>query len=146
MDPLSAINKGKRFEKFICEQIEEAGLGKARREIGSGSGKKKGDIFCNLPFLLEAKNQKHVDWWGSIDQAKRQAEIGNYNKDKWALIIRDPRTAEANPDVVVVMDLWQFLELLKKDSEPRIKEPDRDFKWKLQRLINYSKDLFKELD
>ena len=57
----SRIEKGKRFEKMIAKDIEAEGLGMARREVGSGSGKKKGDIASNLPFLIEAKNQKTIE-------------------------------------------------------------------------------------
>jgi Holliday junction resolvase len=114
MKPKSAHNKGKRFENLICQEIEAEGFGKARREIGSGSGTRKGDIFANIPFLIEAKNQKKLNWWQSIDQAKKQAEIGNWDRDKWALIVRDPRTPEKKPDIYAVIDFWEFLKLMKK--------------------------------
>jgi len=145
MNPKSSQAKGKRFEKFIANEIELSGLGSARREIGSGSGKKKGDIYCNLPFLIEAKNQKKIQLWQAIDQAKSQAEKGNENKDKWCLIIRDPRTSEESPSCYAIIDMWQFFQLLKKDSEPLIKEPDRQLKWKIQRFIEYGKSIIKEL-
>jgi len=75
--PRTRIEKGKRAEKQVCELIELAGLGKARREAGSGNGKNKGDIFCNLPFLLEVKNQKTIHFTDWVEQAKAQARIGN---------------------------------------------------------------------
>jgi len=132
--PKSRIEKGKRFEKLIAKEIEAEGLGLARREDGSGSGKKKGDIAANLPFLIEAKNQKTIKIQEWIRQAKSQAEMGNWSADKWALVFRDPRSPEANPKIYAVIDFWEFLKLLKKDSEPRIKEPDRDLKYKLEHL------------
>ena len=146
MTPKSALEKGKRFEKFIAEQIEEMGLGKAGREIGSGSGKAKGDIRSNLPFLIEAKNEKRANWWENITQAKRQALQGNYDSDKWLLVVRDPRTPEANPAVYAVLDFWELLKLLKKDREPMVKEPDRNMKWKLQRLVQTAKEIIKDLE
>ena len=133
MKAVSAKNKGKRLENYIAQEIEAEGLGEACREIGSGSGKRKGDINCNLPFLIEAKHQKSIAWWSSIDQAKRQAEQGNYNSEKWALIVNDPRTKEFQ-NVYVVMDMWEWFKLLKKDSEPRIKAPDKALKWSLETL------------
>ena len=133
MKPKSNIQKGKRFEEYICQQIEEMGLGTARREIGSGSGKRKGDIFADLPFLIEAKNQKSLSWGQSIDQAVQQANVGNENPDKWALIVRDPRYPEFEKTYVVI-DFHEFLKLLKKDSSPLIKEPDRQLKYALSRL------------
>jgi len=116
MRPKSAQQKGKRLEKYVSKLIEEMGLGSATRTPGSGSGYKKGDIFANIPFVLECKNEKQ--WrWENIDQAQRETQEGNYFKDKWALIVRDPRYPEFER-VYAVIDLGQFLELLKKNSEP----------------------------
>ena len=116
MRPKSAQQKGKRLEKYVSQLIEEIGLGSATRTPGSGSGYKKGDIFANIPFVLECKNEKQ--WrWENIDQAQRETQEGNYFKDKWALIVRDPRYPEFER-VYAVIDLGQFLELLKKNSEP----------------------------
>lgn len=145
MNPKSAIAKGKRFEDFIAKEIEAMGLGNARREIGSGSGKKKGDIYSNLPFLIEAKNQKKLDWWGSIDQAKEQASMGNFESEKWALVVRDPRTSEENPQCYAIVDMWEWLKLLKKDSAPMIKEPDRQLKWDIESLKTAANKVLKTL-
>ena len=130
----SRIQKGKRFENFICQELEAEGFGKARREIGSGSGKRKGDIFANIPFMIEAKNHKKLNWWQSIDQAKKQAQTGNWDSEKWALIVRDPRSPEKNPNCYAVIDMWEFFKLMKKDAEPRIKKPDKDLRWRLEKL------------
>jgi hypothetical protein len=114
MKPKSAIEKGKKFEKQVAEAIQIAGLGLARREIGSGSGKRKGDIAANLPFLLEAKNQKILKIQEWIRQSREQAQIGNYDRDKWGLVFKNPESPDANPEMFIVIDFFQFLELLKK--------------------------------
>ena len=145
MKPKSAQEKGKRFEKFVIEQMEQEGLGKSVRTPGSGSGKIKGDIFNNLDFMFECKNQKKLNWLQSIDQAKDQAVIGNFNSQKWALIVKDARTPETDPEVYAIVDLWQFLQLLKKNQEPKIKAPDREMKWKLANLKNAIKQVDKYL-
>lgn len=146
MEAKSKKQKGARFERFIAKEIEAMGLGTAHRELMSGGGFRKGDIACNLPFLIEAKNQKKLNWYDSIDQAKRQAEQGNFDKDKWALIVRDPRTSEELTDAYVIMDMWQWLKLLKKDSEPLIKKPDREFKYTLTSLKNICNKVIKDLE
>ena len=145
MKPKSAQEKGKRFEKFVIEQMEQEGLGKSVRTPGSGSGKIKGDIFNNLDFMFECKNQKKLNWLQSIDQAKNQAVIGNFSSQKWALIVKDARTPETDPEVYAIVDLWQFLQLLKKNQEPKIKAPDREMKWKLTNLKNAIKQVDKYL-
>jgi len=139
------INAGKHFENYCAKQIEEAGLGAARREIGSGSGQKKGDIFANIPFLLECKAHKALNVWKGIRQAKDQAEIGNWDSDKWALIIREPRSPTENPNAYAVIDYHEFLKLLKKDKEPLIKEPDNELKWKLKKLKQLSGEVERSL-
>ena len=146
MKPKSKIEKGKRFTNFVNDEIEKAGLGKAVPTPGSGSGDRfKGDSFNSLDFLLEYKNQKTIHLLNWVDQAKHQAEIGNYSPEKWALILKDPRSPETNPDCYAIVDLWEFLNLLKKSGEPLIKEPDKDMRYKIQRLIQSAKVVLKEL-
>lgn len=147
MQPTSAQNKGKRFAKFCDHQIEEMGLGRTCPTPGSGSGKLKGDSFNNLPFLLEYKNEKGVPkfWLKNVDQAMRQAEIGNWSRSKWALITRDPRLPEFK-GVYATIDFWEFLTLLKRNQEPKVKAPDREMKWKVQTLVNAAKRVIKELE
>jgi len=45
----------------------------------------------------------------------------------------------------VVIYLDTFLELAKRASEPKIKEPDNELKWKLNNLEKAVKDLQREL-
>lgn len=146
MKPKSKIQKGKNGEKIVCERIERAGLGSARRESGSGNGKRKGDIFCNLPFLIEHKNQKTIHFLDWIDQAKEQARIGNADQNKYCLTIQDPRTSQVNPEIYAVIELDEFLELLKRNQEPKLKMPDRNLKWKLEKLRQICKEVENELE
>ena len=146
MQPKSAKNKGRRFENYINQQIEECGFGRAIRTPGSGSGKIKGDSFNSLDFLLEIKNQKNIQWYQCIDQAKIQAVKGNFNRYQWALIVRDPRTPEDNPDIYAVIDFWQLLKLIKDAKQPISKEPDREMKYALQRLVDSAKAVMKRLE
>lgn len=144
MKTTSARQKGQRFERFVAKEITEMGLGKAGREGNSGAGFRKGDIACNLPFLLEAKNEKQVNILPNINQARSQAEKGNWNRDKWALISRDPRYPEFEK-VYATIDFWEFLKLLKKDKEPIIKAPDRETKWHLENLKKDINQVLKDL-
>jgi hypothetical protein len=145
MKSRSAINKGKRFESFIAGEIEAEGLGKARRQIGSGAGLDKGDINCSLPFTIEAKNHESISCLKWIDQAKDQAEKANKSPEKWLMIFKDPRFGEFEK-VYVTMDFWELLKLLKKDKEPLVKSPDKEMSWELKRLIESAKKVLKSLE
>jgi len=146
MKPKSSIQKGRRFENFICSEIEKSGLGSARRESGSGNGLKKGDIFSAIDFVIEVKNQKSLAWWSAIDQARSQARSGGSDPDRWALVVRDPRTPETTPSCYVTIDLWQWLNLLKKNAEPKTKTPDRELKWALARMLTAAKDVIRKIE
>ena len=139
MKPKTAIEKGKRAEKEVARRIERAGLGKARREAGSGNGKNKADIFANIPFLIEVKNQKTIKFQEWIKQAKEQARIGNSDPNKWCLVIIDPSGVQSpeRMEIYATIEFDEFLSLLKKNSEPKIKEPDRELKCKLEKLKDY---------
>ena len=146
MKPKSKIQKGRRFEDFVNQQIEAEGLGKATRTPGSGSGNRfKGDSFNSLDFLLEIKNQKKIKIQEWIRQAKEQARIGNYNPDKWALILKEPKSSEASPECYAVIDMWQFFRLLKKNQAPRIKSPDKTLRWKLEKLKQTINEVLREI-
>ena len=144
MKPKTRIEKGKRFEKQIAQEIQDAGFGLARREAGSGSGLRKGDIASNLPFLIEAKNQKTIKIQEWIRQAKSQAKIGNYDPDKWALVFKNPESPDANPEMFITIDFYQFLDLMKTAEQPKIKKPDREMKYKIERFVEYGRSLLKE--
>ena len=146
MQPKSAIAKGKKLEEFVAEAIQIAGLGKSIRTPGSGSGNRfKGDLFNNLEFMFEIKNEENPHFLQNIKQARRQAEIGNWNRDKWILVQRNPESPQNNPELFAVMDFYKLLELLKKNSEPKTKEPDRELKWKLEKLKQIAKEIIKDL-
>ena len=146
MTPKAAQEKGKRFEKAVLREMEEMGLGAGVRTPGSGSGTKKGDLFTPSRFMFECKNEAQPRFLTNVDQSKEQARIGNAWPSKWALVTMDPRTTENSPSIYVTLDLWEFLELLKKDRDPIIKEPDRDAKWKIKRAVDSLKAVLKVLD
>lgn len=114
------------------------------RQPGSGSGQWKGDVNTKMKVLgrqavIEAKNQKNLhiqEWW---IQTERQTL--NYGEPVLAFkLYRQPLEATK---VVIYLDT--FLELVKRASEPKIQEQDREFKWKLANLEKAVKALQREL-
>jgi len=148
MKPKTAIEKGKRAEKEVARRIERAGLGKARREAGSGNGKNKADIFANIPFLIEVKNQKTIKFQEWIKQAKEQARIGNSDPNKWCLVIIDPSGVQSpeRMEIYATIEFDEFLSLLKKNSEPKIKAHDRELRYKLEALKTICGQVIKKLN
>ncbi len=146
MQPKSAKQKGKRGESEVCRRIERAGLGKARREAGSGNGKNKADIFANIPFLIEVKNQKTIKFQEWIKQAKEQARIGNSDPNKWCLVIIDPSGVQSpeRMEIYATIELDEFLGLLKRSANPRIKEPDKEMARLLERAREFCRRLEKD--
>jgi|GEM_PF-1650328 len=142
----SIQQKGKRAEKEVANRIERAGLGKARREAGSGNGKNKADIFANIPFLIEVKNQKTIKFQEWIKQAKEQAKIGNSDPNKWCLVIIDPSGVQSpeRMEIYATIELDEFLGLLKRSANPRVKEPDKEMARLMERAREFCRRLEKD--
>lgn len=142
MKPRSAKNKGNRFENYLIEILKEKIDSKAQRTYGSGNGLDKQDIrLPSFNIEIEAKNQKAIhllDWW---EQCKRQ-EFGNMA----VLALRNPRKAEFQ-ETLIVMGLDDWIELVKKQNETVEVESnfDPNLKWKVKRLQEAAKAVFKEL-
>jgi hypothetical protein len=142
----SIQQKGKRAEKEVANRIERAGLGKARREAGSGNGKNKADIFANIPFLIEVKNQKTIKFQEWIKQAKEQARIGNSDPNKWCLAIIDPSGVQSpeRMEIYATIEFDEFLGLLKRSANPRVKEPDKEMARLMERAREFCRRLEKD--
>jgi hypothetical protein len=142
MKPRSAKNKGNRYENFLIEVLREKLDSKPQRTYGSGNGLDKQDVrLPSFNIEIEAKNQKTIkliDWW---EQCKRQ-EFGNMG----VLCLRNPRKPEF-VESLVVMDLHDWIELVKKQNEKVEVESNYDpnLKWKVKRLKEAAQAVFKDL-
>ncbi len=143
MNPRSAIQKGKELENFVAEQLQSYGLDiKAKRQIGSGSGKAKGDISTDMGFTIECKNTKRFDWKSAADQVRREAM--GYQKE---MIIWHPpqRPMDDSVAIVNVHDLF-FLLKFWKDHQNRETILDKySIKNNLERAVMHLKNVIKEL-
>ena len=108
--------------------------------VGSGSGtREKGDIrIPALNLVIEAKKQKQV----SMSKWAEQSEKEGLGFNKTALIWQIPKTPHIRADI----DLCYFAELLKRAEEPKLKEPDRQLKWKIQKGVDILKSIIKDLE
>lgn len=145
MKPKTAQTKGKAFERYIAKELTASGL-KAKRELLSGGGWRKGDIYCpDFPLIIEAKNQAvyKINQW--VDQSKKEAKQGFHDQDKWCLMFKDTRTPDNNPTIYALLDFYQLIDLVKKSNEPKMKNPDRDMKYIISNLITWLKKLEKKI-
>lgn len=144
MNAKSAKAKGGRYENHLIEVLRANLDEKAQRTYGSGAGLDKNDIVLpQFDIEIEAKNQKAlklIDWW---EQTKSQATKSNRTS---VLILRNPRLAEFQENLVV-MDLYDWIELVKRQNEQVevINNQDPNLKWKLKRLIEAAKAVVKEI-
>jgi|GEM_PF-1855583 len=143
--PQSKIQKGKLLENYVSQEIRKKGLDRlAMRQIGSGSSKWKGDINTKLKVLgrqavIECKHHQRVNlplFW-------KQTESQTLGYGEPVLVIKLHRGPLEATKVVIYLDT--FLELVKRASEPKIQEKDREFKWKLANLEKVVKVLQREL-
>lgn len=143
MNPKSAIAKGKELEDFIVSKLRNSGLDpRAVRNPGSGNGKMKGDINNGLGLTIECKNTKKCPGKAEFAQLRREAmgygvEVMVWHPPKFSL-----------EDSVVLLNINDFLEFLKRAKEPKTAETtdSKDFAYKLRRAQNAFRELEKELN
>lgn len=146
MKAQSKIAKGKELEKHIYQMIRDKGLDdKATRTPGSGSGKEKGDIhtkllICGRQAVIECKNQKTLKLQNWLKQNEKEAM--GYGEP--IVVFHLPQTPlDAS---YAVLNVETLLDLIKKSQEPKLKEPDKQFKWDLNNLKNAISKVMKNIE
>lgn len=135
--------KGRAFCKKIIEILRKELDEGTYEVVGSGAGKDKGDIrvpACDL--VIEAKDHKAAQVAAWTEQSEREG----LGYSATALMWKHPKSPSANPEIRVDISLDYFIELLKKSKEPTIESNDREFKYKLQRLISSAKEVVRYFD
>lgn len=110
MQPRSAIAKGKQLEKAIERDLRQSGIDiYARRNIGSGSGLAKGDIYSpKYGLSIECKNTKTIGM-NAWRQALKDSEKGNATP----MLIWKPPYADID-NCLVVVEWWWLKQILKQ--------------------------------
>jgi hypothetical protein len=100
--------KGRELEKWVSERLRHTGLDPyARPEIGSGSGRFKGDITTKLPITFECKNTANFQAKKFLKQAE-DASMG-YQE---AVVIWHPNGVPMENSKVFMS--WSLFETLMK--------------------------------
>lgn len=142
-NPKSRIKKGKDLEDHVAQKLIDYGIDKhADRQIGSGSGKRKGDVRNYCGWTIECKNTKSFQWKKAADQVRRQAM--GYEKE---VIIWHPPQRPLD-DSVAIISLHDFLDLIKFQADHKGRTDILDkyqIKTNLERAVYHLKQVIKEL-
>lgn len=142
MKQKSSQKTGNEYEEHLKEILRSELDAKARITYLSGRGTDKSDVYLpGFSIEIECKNQKTIkliDWW---EQCKRQ-EINNLS----VLALTNPRKPKMK-ETLIVMDLYDWIELIKNQKEKDEVESatDKNFKWRVKRLRDAAHDVFKNL-
>lgn len=116
--PKSRIQKGKRLEEYVCDQLKDKGLDmRARRSYGSGNGTGcKADIDTNLTILGTAAGIecKHMDKLNVPDAWRQTCKLIALGYEP-ILVIK--QTADNYGDTKAVVYLDTLLELIKNQKK-----------------------------
>lgn len=140
MNPRSAIQKGKELEDFVVSRLRATGLdNRAYRQKGSGNGLHKGDVWNDLNLCFEAKNTAKPNLGPTLRQVRRES-LGTQEP---VVVWHMPHTPLEDSQVIIS---WQYFEaLLVKSKQPASLAPDRDLRWKLERLKQAANAVISEI-
>jgi len=131
-------NAGERsWAKFLREQNLD---NRAWRNYGSGSTSYKSDVVNKLGYNFEVKVGKHFSLSKAIKQTKRDAEM-SHTKSAIPFHLDGMRDDEW----WIIIDAYNFADLLKRAEESKLKKLDRNMKYKLKYLKNSINQVLKEL-
>lgn len=139
---MNTRQKGRSFTMKCIDRVKD--LDAATYEVvGSGAGRDKGDMrMPRFDMVIECKDHRAAQVASWTDQTDRQG----LGYSKTALLWKHPKSPSANPNIRVDISLDFFKELLARYGEPKIKQPDRDLRWALARLITAAKEVTKRIE
>jgi hypothetical protein len=144
MKQRSALNKAIRLENWLVEKCRELIDVKTFKTSASGAGLDKNDVrIPNFDIEIEAKNQGVWHMPEYVEQLKRQKTNGNTS----VLEVRNPAKPEFE-EVFIIMDFYDWAELVKRQNSNVEVESNFDpkLKWKVKKLQEAARDVFKELE
>lgn len=143
MSARSNIQKGKELENYVADQLATRGIDvRAARQIGSGNGKRKGDISTDIGWTFECKNTKAFRWSDAAAQVAREAM--GYGKEG---VVWHPPGKPMDQSIVII-NVQDFLEMLKfvKDHAGREEILDKyQVKRHLEQISFHAKQIIKDL-
>jgi len=138
---INSKRKGNQGERRFAKFLRERGLDKnAWRNYGSGSTSYKSDVVNKLGYNFEVKVGKHFSLPATLKQTNRDADMSH-------TIPSIPFHLDGMRDDEwwIILDAYEWADLLKRSQEPKIKEPDRAMEWDLIKLKNAINKVLKDL-
>lgn len=129
---INSKRKGNQGERDWAKFLRERGLDKnAWRNYGSGSTSYKSDVVNKLGYNFEVKVGKHFSLPAALKQTQRDADMSHSIPS-----IPFHLDGMRDDEWWIVLDAYEWADLLKRSKEPIIKEPDRQLSWDLKALKN----------
>jgi Holliday junction resolvase len=139
---INSKQKGNQGERDWAKFLREQNLDKrAWRNYGSGSTTYKSDVVNKLDYNFEVKCVKHLNLGKAIKQTKRDAEMSG-TKPSVIMHLDGMKDGEW----WILIDAYEWANLIKRNEEPKIKEPDRELKYELIRLKNSIQKIIKMIE
>ena len=139
---INSKRKGNAGERNWAQFLREQNLDRnARRNVSSGSTYYKSDVHNSINYNFEVKVGKHFSLPKALKQTQRDAEMA-HSKPAIPFHLDGMR----DDSWWIVIDAYEWAELIKRNKEPISKAPDREMKWKIQRLVEAAKQVMKIFD
>ncbi len=133
--------KGNLWENRLANWLSDNGI-KASKDGASGGGsREKGDIVNNINCTIESKACKtlHVmEWW---KQVKSSAD--KHHNTPLLFIHQD---GMAEQEWLVVLNNWDWLDLVKGDTKVDTNYQDPKIKWDIKTAIDSLKKVIKHFE
>lgn len=138
---INSKKKGNLWENKLAHWLSANGI-KASRDSASGGGsREKGDIVNNIDCTIESKASKNIklaEWWEQVENS------ANIHHNTPLLFIHKDGMAE--DEWLVVMNNYDWLELVKKEKTIDTNYQDSRIKWDIQNAITALKKLIKNYE
>jgi Holliday junction resolvase len=133
---INTRQKGRKLVREIVRRLKEEGLS-CYEVVGSGAGLLKGDIRVeSLDLVIEAKKHKQISMVSWVKQSEKEGLGINRTALAWQI--------PATPDIRIDVSLEYFIDLLLRAQGPKIKQVDREMRYKIQRAVDSLKALLKD--
>lgn len=136
---MNSKQKGNFWERAWSEFLTRNGI-KSRKDGMSGGGLEKSDVSNGMNAIFEVKAVNALNLKKAFKQAKESARLTH--NTPYVIVHFDDMPADR---FLVVMDNYDWLELVNGEKEVDTTYTDPKLKWAVRRVVDAAKDLLKKL-